>query len=78
MGMPLIDASIISICTGLQSLHLQGCYQLTDASINSKTTPCTGLQTFNLSSCDQTTDANIKSISENCTGLQSVYLAGLK
>ena len=68
------DSSIISIstyCTGLQSLNLSSCDQITDASIKSISVNCTGLQSVNLERYYQSSDAS----SENCTGLNELNIS---
>ena len=83
MGMPqyyrcwyhiITDSSIISIptyCTGLQSLNLSSCDQITYASIKSISVNCTGLQSVNLERYYQSSDAS----SENCTGLNELNIS---
>jgi len=66
--------SIAEHCTGLESLSLSDCREITDSGVITISEHCTGLQTLNLQGCHQITDASIISISTYCTGLQSLNL----
>jgi hypothetical protein len=68
--------SIAENCTGLQSINLDCCRQITDSSIISISTDCTGLHSLNLELCQLITNASIISISSHCTRLQSLNLEG--
>jgi hypothetical protein len=70
--MVITYASIISIsthCTGLQSLILDRCQQITDVSVLSISENCTGLKELFVS-LTSITDASLIAIAKNCTGLQ--------
>ena len=65
-------------CSGLQSLNLDSCHRITDASIISISTYCSGLQSLDLESCYRITDASIIPISENCTRLKRLLVPHTK
>ena len=71
--------SISTYCTGLQSLNLYYCDQLSDASIISISTHCAGLKELNLWGCRNITDAGIISLQIQASYqylLQSLNLQG--
>ena len=53
-------------------LNLDGCCQITDASIISISENCTGLKELHVS-LTNITDASLIAIAKNCTGLQYLY-----
>ena len=64
--------SIAEHCTGLQSLSLKRCREITDAGVIT----ISNLKSFFIYNCYQITDVSIISISTQCTGLQSLHLEG--
>ena len=66
--------SIAEHCTGLQSLSLNYCWEITEAGLIAISEHCTGLQSLNLNDCEQITDASIISMSTHCTGLEKLHL----
>ena len=66
--------SIAEHCTGLQSLSLNSCWEITHAGLTTISEHCANLESLNLFDCDQITDDSIISISIHCIGLQSLNL----
>ena len=62
-------------CTGLQSLILNGCWEITDTGLMIIFENCTNLKSFFLELGYRITDASIKSISTHCTGLHLFNVA---
>ena len=61
-------------CTGLQSLSLNRCYEITNTGLITVSEQCTNLQSLKINYSDQISDASILSISIHCTGLLSLDL----
>ena len=66
--------SIEEHCTGLQSLSLNRCHEITDTGLMSISKHSTNLESLKINYCSRITDASIISISTHCTGLQSLNL----
>jgi len=66
--------SIAEHCTGLQSLSISNCREITDTGLITISEYCPNLKSLRINYCDQITDASIISISTHCTGLQSLLI----
>jgi hypothetical protein len=66
--------SITEHCTGLQSLSLNNCGEITDAGLIAIAEHYLNLQSLKVGDCKYITDASIISISTHCSGLQSLTL----
>jgi len=66
--------SIAEHCTGLQSLSLSDCREITDTGLIAISKHCYKLENLKVDCCDRITDASIISISIHCIGLQSLNL----
>ena len=66
--------SIAEHCTGLQSLSLSDCWELTEAGLVAISEHCTNLKSLKIGDCCEITDVSIISISNHCTGLQTLNL----
>jgi F-box/leucine-rich repeat protein 2/20 len=81
LGYDVRDRHIIALaqsCTGLKSLDLSRCMQVTDAGIVAIAQHCVGLQSLNVILCKRLSDASMVALSQACTGLKSVNIAGCK
>ena len=70
--------SIAEHCTGLQSLSLSYCEEITDAGLIAISEHRPNLRSLKICYCDQITDASIISISTHFAGLQSLNLEDCK
>ena len=68
--------SIAEHCTGLQSLSLSWCREISDTGLITISLHCHELKSFKIDYCRQISDVSIISISSHCTGLQSLDLYG--
>ena len=68
--------SLAEYCTGLQSLSLRHCREITDAGFIPISEHCCNLLSLKVEDCSQITDASIISLSTHCTGLHSLNLDG--
>ena len=66
--------SIAEHCTGLQSLSLNSCRDITDAGLIIISEHCPNLKSLKVGDCGKITDVSIISMSNHCTGLQSLDL----
>ena len=66
--------SIAEHCTGLQSLSLRYCWEITETGLIIISEHCTNLKSLKIGDCCEITDVSIISISTHCTGLQSLNL----
>ena len=69
-------AAVVSKCTQLSTLNLDGCDKITDAAVVAVASECKQLMTFDLSYCDKITDAAVVALASGCKQLTTLDLDG--
>ena len=70
-----VVAAVVSKCSQLSSLNLEGCSKINDAAVLVVAAGCLQLTTLSLSLCGNITDAAIKAVASGCKQLTTLDLS---
>ena len=73
-----VVGAVVSKCSQLSSLNLEGCSKINDAAVVAVAAGCPQLTTLNLRGCDKITDAAVVAVASGCKQLTTLNLYGCR